>query len=506
MLPVGPPDASTPDEVLTVARLMRETPQLVVSAHGAGATDLHPVRQLAHAARLALLSCPAAGQDDARLRAAARAAQLNGALLHVPIAPSPAEAPAPATNFAAVLARFTGPVVLTTPGRAPAIDVAPRTGVAFAIPLPDLAQRAAFWIALLQDRPVMNGQEPQALARTLAERYRLGYAAMERAVAEADTMAQLRAPRNRKIEPQDLAACCRRLSAPGPIELARRMRPDQMAIDLDDLVLPVATRRRLDDLAQRLGQRRRVFAASGLAARIPLGHGTVVLFTGPSGTGKTVAALLVAKRLGFDLLKADLGSLVSKYVGETEQRLDRLFAAAEAADAVLFFDEADALFGRRGEVKEARDRWANLETNYLLQRIEEFDGIVVLSTNLRQNIDEAFMRRIDVAINFPMPDAALRRRLWRSLLPPAVEAPPDVELDRLADALTLSGGHIKNIMVDAAHRAYAAHDGAGERPRLTAHHLVEAAAATFEKLGRPVGPGEFTSEWLSWLREREGAR
>ncbi|MBC2802386.1 ATP-binding protein [Rhizobium ruizarguesonis] len=497
------PPAWTPQNLLSVGRLIGEIPELMFCAHGQGAADPYQFRLLAQAANRPLLYCPPiVALDDGKLRASARSARLHGAILHLQLPPVTEGAGSPA-GLGMILARHRGPLVLTTAGRPQPTEVAQRPVLELALQRPDFDQRAAFWTAQLEGRKLASA-ERQTLARTLADRYRLGYSEIEKAVAHAETAARLRAPRDPKIAESDLISGVRRQTASGQVDLARRILPEQVAMDLDDLILSSATRRRLAELAQRLGQRRRVLSASGLAERLPLGHGTVALFTGPTGTGKTIAAVLIAKRLGLDLFKADLGSLVSKYVGETEQRLDRLFGAAEGSDAMLFFDEADALFGRRGEVKEARDRWANLETNYLLQRIEEFEGIVILSTNLRQNIDEAFMRRIDVAIDFPMPDAALRSKLWQSLIPSGVDRPPDADLDRLAAALPLAGGHIKSIVVDAVHRAFSAQGAGDARPRLTLRQLVESAARTYEKLGRSITSAELAAEWHGWLRELEG--
>ncbi|ESW93807.1 hypothetical protein X770_00845 [Mesorhizobium sp. LSJC269B00] len=503
--PSGKLPEGVSDDLLKIARLIREVPQLVVRANGPGAADPLPYRHLASAAGRSLLSCPAEdSHDELRVRAAARSARLNSAILHLTIAPA-SDAAARAPDIGMTLARHVGPIVLTLqPGALCPAGISSRPALDLALALPGFEERRAFWAGALAVRALAAGVDAYALALELADRYRLNHSGIEAAAAQAETSARLRDPRDPKLERADLVGACRRQTSTENIELARRILPDQLSIELDDLVLTPGTRRRVADLVQRLGQRRRVLSTSGLAGRLPLGHGTVALFTGPAGTGKTIGAILIAKQLGLDLLKADLGSLVSKYVGETEQRLDRLFANAENTDAMLFFDEADALFGRRGEVKEARDRWANLETNYLLQRVEEFDGIVILATNLRRNIDEAFMRRIDVAIDFPMPDATLRAALWRSLIPPGVEPPPAAELKRLAAALPLAGGHIKSIVVDAVHRAYAAHGADSGQPRLTLRHLVESAARTYEKLGRPVGSGEFATEWLAWVREGEG--
>ncbi len=497
------PPAWTSQELLSAGRLIGETPELMICAHGQAAADPYPVRLLAQAANRPLLYCPpTVAPDDGKLRAAARSARLHGAILHLQL-PAVVDGAGLPAGLGMILVRHRGPVVLTTAGKPQPIEVARRPVVELALQRPGFDQRAAFWTALLEGRKLASG-ERQALARTLADRYRLGYSDIEKAVAQAETAARLRAPRDPKIAESDLIAGCRRQTASGQVDLARRILPEQVPIELDDLVLPVPTRRRLSDLAQRLGQRRRVLSASGLAERLPLGHGTVALFTGPSGTGKTIAAVLIAKRLGLDLFKADLGSLVSKYVGETEQRLDRLFDAAEASDAVLFFDEADALFGRRGEVKEARDRWANLETNYLLQRIEEFEGIVILSTNLRQNIDEAFMRRIDVAVDFPMPDAALRSKLWQSLISvrgrPAARCRSRPACRRAAACRRPHQEHRGRCGASRLFRARRRRRAAAP----DAAPFGRMAARTYEKLGRSITSAELAAEWHGWLRELEG--
>jgi SpoVK/Ycf46/Vps4 family AAA+-type ATPase len=239
----------------------------------------------------------------------------------------------------------------------------------------------------------------------------------------------------------------------------------------------------------RIRHRSRVAIELGFERHLPLGKGLVALFSGSSGTGKTFAAELLAGEQGVDLYKVDLSAVVSKYVGETEKNLERVFTEAERANALLFFDEADALFGKRGEVKEARDRWANLEINFLLQRIEEYPGIVILTTNLRQNIDEAFLRRIQVLVEFPFPDEDARLDIWRRLFPDEVGRPDDAVLRSLARRFRLPGGGIKNVVVDAAHRAAA--DAGDGPPRITRHHLGIALVREYQKLGKPVTRSEF---------------
>jgi SpoVK/Ycf46/Vps4 family AAA+-type ATPase len=214
-------------------------------------------------------------------------------------------------------------------------------------------------------------------------------------------------------------------------------------------------------------------------------QGLKVLFAGESGTGKTLAAQVIATDLGLDVFRVDLATVVSKYIGETERNLDRIFAAAEGSNAILFFDEADALFGKRSEVKDAHDRYANIEVAYLLQRMETYPGAVVLATNYRRNIDEAFLRRLDFAIDFPFPDAADRVHIWRRLLPDGAPVGADVDVDALASRFELAGGSIRNCSVAAAFMA--ADDGG----TIGMRHLVDAVAAEYRKMGRLTMDSEF---------------
>lgn len=189
-----------------------------------------------------------------------------------------------------------------------------------------------------------------------------------------------------------------------------------------------------------------------------------------------------------------------KYVGETENNLARVFTEAEDSNAIIFFDEADALFGKRGKVEEARDRWANLEVNYLLQRVEEYAGVVILATNLRQNIDEAFIRRIHVMVEFPFPEADARFEIWTGLFPSGVVSPPNPALRLLAEQFRLAGGNIQNIVVDASFRARARRDFDAEgRLRIRMHDLVLAIAREYQKIGRPITPSEFGTKFFAWV-------
>lgn len=258
--------------------------------------------------------------------------------------------------------------------------------------------------------------------------------------------------------------------------LARTLVPQAR---LSDLVLPPTQTQQLAQIVRHLRQRQRVLGDWGFARGSARGLGLCALFTGESGTGKTLAAEAIAQAAGQGLCAIDLAQLVSKYIGETEKNLARVFDAAEASGAVLLFDEADALFGKRSEVRDSHDRYANLEVSYLLQRIEAYQGLAVLTTNLRSALDRAFLRRIQFVVQFPFPDADARARLWQRQWP---EAAPVGELDTQALArLSLSGGHIRSAALSAAYEA-------ADAGSPITHALVLAAAhAELAKLDRPTG-------------------
>jgi SpoVK/Ycf46/Vps4 family AAA+-type ATPase len=211
------------------------------------------------------------------------------------------------------------------------------------------------------------------------------------------------------------------------------------------------------------------------------GLGTHALFSGPSGTGKTAAAQVVAGALGFQLWKVDLACVVSKYIGETEKNLDAIFEAAAGCDVVLLFDEADALFGKRSEVRDAHGRYANVEISYLLQRMEEHEGVTILATNLRHNLDAAFLRRLAFDVRFPFPDATQRLAIWHRSFPAETPLGPGIDLAALAERFTLSGGQIRNVAVAAAYLA------AAEDAPVSPCHLQRAVRREFQKLGKDIG-------------------
>lgn len=296
----------------------------------------------------------------------------------------------------------------------------------------------------------------------------------------------------------DLYEACRRQSSRRLITFARRIEP-RTDLTFDDLVMPAPNRVQLTELRSRIRHRSRVYNGLGFEHRVSMGMGLIALFTGSSGTGKTMAAELLAREQGVDLYKVDLSAVVSKYVGETEKNLSRVFAEAEDANAIIFFDEADALFGKRGEVKEAQDRWANMEVNYLLQRVEEYAGVVILASNLRQNIDDAFMRRIHVICEFPFPAADARFRILTGLFPAGLQRPTDDELMLLTERFKLAGGSLKNIVLDAAFRALTEKNGGP--PAITSRHLASGVAREYQKLGRPITRSEFGDDFFNFVDE-----
>jgi SpoVK/Ycf46/Vps4 family AAA+-type ATPase len=218
----------------------------------------------------------------------------------------------------------------------------------------------------------------------------------------------------------------------------------------NDLILPRPTLQRVKEITAAIRHRHVVYSEWGFEKRIAAGLGLKVLFSGASGTGKTMTAGVIARDLGLDLYKIDLSGIVSKYIGETEKNLDRIFCAAQCSNAILFFDEADALFGKRSEVKDAHDRYANIEVAYLLQKIEEYAGIVILASNLSKNIDEAFSRRMHYVVEFPLPDETHRERLWRGMFPAQVPLGEDVDFQFLARQFPIPGGDIRNVALEAA--------------------------------------------------------
>ena len=342
--------------------------------------------------------------------------------------------------------------------------------------LPTATERRDVWLAALD-----GSASDEIAAAVAALPYRLAPEQVERA-AEAGRLTA--AASGRTLGVADVAGGARSQNAAGLDRLARRIEP---RVGWADLVLPTPVVEQLGELTARARHRDRVLDEWGLAHTSLKGRGVTALFAGDSGTGKTMSAEVIAGSLGLDLYVIDLSTIVDKYIGETEKNLDRVFNEADRVNGVLLFDEADAIFGKRSEVKDARDRYANVEVAYLLQRMEVFDGMAILTTNLRANVDEAFLRRLDAIVEFSVPEVEDRRRLWERNLPAALPMADDIDTDFLARRFTLSGGNIRNVAVGAAFRA-----AEGER-RVAMADLVRETAREYRKLGRLCVEAEFGS-------------
>ena len=320
---------------------------------------------------------------------------------------------------------------------------------------------------------------PGADTEAVSAKFRLSAGQIARAAETAQTLARI-AGRGVAAAP-DLDAGARSASSHGLAGLAIQIRPD---VGWDDLIAPARARRALRMIASFLRHRDRVLTDWEFARAAGPSRGLTVLFAGESGTGKTMAAKVVAHDLGLELFRIDLAGVVSKFIGETEKQLDRIFTAASGSNAILLFDEADALFGKRSEVQDAHDRYANVEVAYLLQRIEQYDGAVILTTNLRQNIDQAFLRRLDLLIEFPFPEESDRARLWERLLPTA--APKEgLDIGFLANRFKLSGGSIRNASLAAATLA------ADDDEAITMEAIARGIALEYDKLGRLTLEADF---------------
>jgi len=329
-------------------------------------------------------------------------------------------------------------------------------------------------------RPTADAQPRDGVdTSTIPTHFVLGPGQVARAVRAASAAALLGTG---TMTADDLRRGARAQNAAGLERLARRIEP---AVGWDDIVLPDSARSQLHDLASRARNRDRVLIEWRMRKGGGRGRGVTALFAGDSGTGKTMSAEVIAGELGLDLYTVNLATVVDKYVGETEKNLERIFAEAGGVNAVLLFDEADAIFGKRSEVRDAHDRYANIESAYLLQRMETFDGLAILATNLRSNIDDAFTRRLDMIIDFPAPDENSRLSIWQQCLKPPVPCEPGLDLDFCARSFTLSGGNIRSAATTAGYLA-AGHGGAIGMPE-----LISAVQQEYRKLGRLVLEREF---------------
>jgi hypothetical protein len=411
---------------------------------------------------------------------AAREAELQGAVLGLDaidlLLASTPDRVSQQDQLREVLRTRQGPTVLLGALRwEPAAWAPESTALHVELPQPSPRARANQWLRHVNEEEISESEVTE-----LAERYHLDDAALAAVAASA----RGRAAWEGRARPtyDDLRAAARAIATP-PLEgLANRVEPRYA---WDDIVLPSDGMTQLRDVCARARFQTTVLGRWGYGRKHVRRGGTTALFAGPPGTGKTMAAEIVSGDLGLDLYRIELSAVVSKYIGETEKNLEQIFHVADQGDAVLLFDEADAIFGKRSEVRDAHDRYANLEVSYLLQRLERYAGLAILTTNMRANIDEAFLRRLDCVIEFPVPEEPERLGIWRLALPAEAPVGADVDLAFLARKYKLAGGHIRNIALGAAFLAAAAGDS------ITMKYLVRATRREYQKLGKLVGEQDF---------------
>jgi hypothetical protein len=466
-----------------LARFVTQSaPRFLVHLRGAYGTGKRTtVEALCHLLGMPVLAADCAGllslgeePFTAAVQLVGREARLHGAAIHWLGTDAVFEgSPAVSTALLGALTGHPGPTFLSgsaaweptgIPGERPLIRVE--------LPRPSAAEQAQLWTQALGEACAADMD-----LRLLTSTFRLTGGQIRDAAHTARSLARFRGEREGRVTMPDLTAACRSRHGRKLTTLSRRVTAHQ---GWDSLVLPPDRKAALREFCLQLKHRTQVLGSWGFERKLGSGRPLAALFAGPPGTGKTLAAAVIAAELNVDLYHIDLSQVVSKYIGETEKHLAELFADAEAANAALFFDEADALFGKRTEVRDSHDRYANLETSYLLQRIDSYEGVVILASNFIKNIDEAFVRRLGFMIEFPMPGLPERLRIWREIWPPEVPLGPDLDFAFLAERIELSGGYIRNIALAAAFLA------AEEGTPVGMSHLLHAARREYQKLGKVV--------------------
>jgi hypothetical protein len=421
--------------------------------------------------RMAAAVVPATPHElDALVRLWQREAVLSDAALLLDCDDVEAQDGARWASLALFAEQMGGALFLCTQERRP---LQRRVVVSFDVEKPAAAEQHALWQQMLgRAAPLLNGELDRVVAH-----FHLNAPAIRAVCASVAPAAHdaLYAPQAVRPLGAALWDACRAQARARLDDLAQRIRP---VATWDDLVLPEAHRETLRTIGLQVRQRATVYGRWGFAERSNRGLGISALFAGASGTGKTMAAEVLAHELALDLYKIDLSQVVSKYIGETEKNLRRVFDAAEEGGAILLFDEADALFGKRSEVKDSHDRYANIEVSYLLQRMEAYSGLAILTTNMKSALDTAFLRRIRFVVHFPFPDAAERAAIWQHIFPPQTPT-QGLQPARLAQ-LNVAGGNIRNIALTAAFLA------AEEAAPVSMEHILQAARGEYTKIEKTL--------------------
>ena len=375
-------------------------------------------------------------------------------------------APAPQQMIDALCRLETGGGRLFLLSRLPVRARVQRLTVDLALPALTESERLELFRTFLRD----SALAPDVTAEELAAKFHFSPQQIRLACRQAAGMAGL--SEQQTLDAAQLHAACYRQVVHKLGDLAHRV---PAAYTWDDVVMPAAQKRLMQQACGHIRYQYRVYHQWGFEKKITYGRGLSILFAGAPGTGKTMCAQVIARQLNMEMYKINISQIVSKYIGETEKNLQAVFAEAKNSNCILFFDECDALFGKRSEVKDSHDRNANVEVAYLLQQIEEYDGVCILATNLIGNIDEAFMRRITYVVHFPFPDRRMREQIYRHMIPAATPLADDIDWGFLAEKFELSGGHIKNIVLSAAFMA------AGEGCPVGMRQLLRAAVGELKK-------------------------
>ena len=460
---------------------LRESPRvvpLVLSGpEGAGRTTA--ARGAVSELNLPLLALDMAPEQFAdRLRIARREASWHAAPLLIRLKPLQPTGPIDWATFWAGLAGLHVPLLVsTTPELAVAlVAAAPVEPMVVALDAPDLAARAALWRSIMPPSTSLAETDLDALA----VRFQFNPGRIARAIRLAASRGGNARSNGSTISLECLIQSCRDVGSAAMGPLAQKL---PLPYAWDELIVPLSVRAELELGRAWVRHQRKVLDDWGFGRRIALGRGLTMLLSGLPGTGKTMAAQVLARELDLDLYRVDLSQAVNKYIGETSKNIARLFDEARASGAILFFDEADALFGKRSEVKDAHDRYANQEVGYLLQKMEEYEGVAIMATNRAGDMDEAFTRRFQFMIDFPMPDKAHRLKIWEGMFPASAERDADLDLQHLASEYELSGGEIKNVALASAYLA-----AAQARP-IGAEDVLRAVRREFGKNGRVLYDG-----------------
>ncbi|MBN2075952.1 MAG: AAA family ATPase [Dehalococcoidales bacterium] len=362
-----------------------------------------------------------------------------------------------------------------------------RPFVSVEFPVPSYTLRKQLWEKYWDENTIMENDVDFG---DFASKFRLTGGQIHNITINARNLARLRESEHQILTGQDISSLCRNESREILNNMARKI---QQNYRWEDIILPPDLYEQLHEIYGCVQQSYRVYSDWGFDKKLSLGKGLHVLFSGPSGTGKTMAAGILAHELQLDLYKIDLSQVVSKYIGETEKNLDRIFKEGQTSNSILFFDEADAIFGKRSEVKDAHDRYANIEIAYLLQKMDEYEGMVILATNLRKNIDEAFSRRMHFALEFPIPEEPDRNRIWNTIFPPEAPLDKDVDFAFTARQFRVTGGNIKNIALGAAFLA------AQNGNIINMKNIIRATKREYQKMGKLCTEDEF-AEYIDLVK------